>query len=356
MTPLGKFSLRIGIYGAAFVYIICDLHFCHGPLSRRLSGTDPSGPAALAKAKAEGVVARVYGYSIHRSQLDRAVVDRLWTEGKTLADLSPANRKLVRLAALEDLIDHELLRMKVRVNTFDLVVSEQEINDRFQRFTERFATKAELDAAMKSQGILNEQALRDLLAARLQQEMYVESRIAPLIKVTDDEAREWYEANQQRLAIPERVAARHVFLPTLDRNPEEVKEILTTALAALTDKTKDFATLARELSDDPTTKEQGGSLGWLTRERLPADLAAPVFALPLNQPTLLRTKIGWHLMDVTGRKPAEPRTFDQAKPEILTALEAVKRRQATTAFRNELRKLEAKTVIIFREVVEEEGQ
>jgi parvulin-like peptidyl-prolyl isomerase len=206
---------------------------------------------------------------------------------------------------------------------------------------------------MRSQGIPDEQALRDRLAARLQQEKYVESRIAPLVKVTDEEARQWFDENHEHLAIPERVEARHVFLPTLERDAAEAQQTLTAALASLTDKSKDFATLARELSEDPTTKEQGGALGWLTRERLPADLAAPLFALPLNQPTLVRSKLGWHLLEVTGRKPAEPRTFDQAKPEILSALEAIKRRRATTEFRTELRKLEARNVVIFPDMIDD---
>lgn len=28
MSPVGKFTLRLGIYGAVFVYLVCDLHFC----------------------------------------------------------------------------------------------------------------------------------------------------------------------------------------------------------------------------------------------------------------------------------------------------------------------------------------
>lgn len=347
MPSLGKFSLRFGIYGAVLVCLLCDLHFCHGPMSRWLRRMVPEAPTAV-------VVARVYGYTIHRSQLDRAVAERLWSEGKTLAALSPADRKLIRHAALEDLIDHELLRMKAKLNAVDLIVSDEEIAERFRRFTARFASKAELETAMRAQGIPNEQALRDRLAARLRQEKFVESSIAPLVKVTDDEARQWFAKNQQQLAIPERIEVRQVFLPTLDRDADAVQQTLAAALASLTDRTKDFATLARELSEDPTSKDQGGSLGWLTRERLPAELAAPLFALPPNQPTLVRSKMGWHLVEVIGRKPAEPRSFDAAKPEILSALEAVNRRQATTDFRNELRQLEVRNVTIYREAVEAE--
>ncbi len=85
----------------------------------------------------------------------------------------------------------------------------------------------------------------------------------------------------------------------------------------------------------------------MSRARLHADFAAAVFPLALEPPALVRTRLGWHLVEVTGRKPAEPRTFEQAKPEILAALEAVKRRQAVTDFRPALRRFEASNIEVF---------
>jgi parvulin-like peptidyl-prolyl isomerase len=353
MTKLGKFSLRLGIYGVVFVYLTCDLHYCGGPLSRRIRKAGTSSPQAIARARAKGDVARVYGYYINRSQLERAVQERLWREGKTLAGLSPQNRKLIRYAALEELIDHELLRVKVGVNTFDLLVSADEINERVRRFSERFSSKDELATALAAQGIGSEQDLRERLAARIQQEKYVELRIGPLAEVTAEDARKWYEENRQHLGNPQRVEARHVFIATLERNPDEVKQILVTALADLTTKTKDFATLAGELSEDSATKDSGGALGWMTRERLPADFAEQLFALPLHQPSLVRSKLGWHIIEVTASQPAEARSFEQVMPEITSALTSVRRRQAATDFRNSLRKFEVKNIEIYRDLVDE---
>ena len=92
----------------------------------------------------------------------------------------------------------------------------------------------------------------------------------------------------------------------------------------------------------------------MTRERLPADLAEPLFSLPLNQPHLARSKLGWHLIEVTARMPAEPRGFAQALPEILTAMETVKRQQAASALRDSLRQAEASHIEIYRERVDDE--
>lgn len=349
MSPLKKFTLRLVVYGAVLGYLACDLFVFHGPLSRKIARADPSSPEAVAAAKARGVVARVFNLQITRSQLDRAVRERLWLEGKSVDSLTPESRKIARYAALDELIDHELLRVKAKAHATELRVADDEIDERLRNFAARFASKDAMVAAMKSQGISGERDLRDRLAARIQQEKYVASKVVPLSQVTDGEARQWFDENQKSLLIPERIEVRHIFIPTLDHPPEEAKAKLDAALADLTTNQNDFATLAREISEDPATKDNGGSLGWMTRDRLPADFAAAVFTLPLNQPTLVRTRIGWHLVEVTARKPAGPPTFDQAKPEVLAALETVRRRQAATDYRAALRQFEAAKIDVYHD-------
>jgi len=318
-------------------YLVGDFFVFKGPLNRIIESYRLSKPE---------IVARVSGHPITRSQLDRAVSEQLWLEGKSLDSVTPENLKAARATALDELVDHELLRLQVRELDPPLPVSDEEINERLRRLVGRFESKGALETAMKSQGIPMEMDLRDRLAARIRQEKLIALRIGDSIKVTDGEAREWFAKNQQSIALPERVEARHVFIPALDHPPEEAKQKLDAALVELTKKKKDFATLAKELSEDPATKDRGGALGWMTRDRLPVDFAAPVFSLKINQPTLVRTTLGWHLVEVTARKPAEPRTFEQAKPEILAALEAIKRRQATADFRKSLRQSEAAEVEI----------
>lgn len=321
-------------------YLVGDFFVFKGPLNRISESYRLSKPE---------IVARVSGHPITRSQLDRAVSEQLWLEGKTLDTVTPENLKAARKTALDELIDHELLRLQVKGLDPPLTVTEEEINERLRRLVGRFESKGALETAMKSQSIPNERDLRDRLAARIRQEKLIALRIGGSIKVTDGEAREWFAKNQQSIALPERVEARHLFIPTLDHPPEEAKQKLDAALVELTEKKKDFATLAKELSEDPATKDKGGLLGWMTRDRLPADFGAPVFSLEINQPTLVRTTLGWHLVEVTARKPAEPSAFEQTKPEILAALEAIKRRQAIADFRKSLRQAEAAEIEIFQD-------
>ncbi len=342
MTTPGKFPLCLAISGAVLLYLAADLFLFRGPLRRLI---DSHG------ADETEIVARVANHPITRSQLERALREQLWLDGKTLESLTPENRKIARFAALDELIDHELLRIKTREHTPELKVSDEKITSRFNEFSKRFESPEEMENAMKSQGIASKNDLRDRLAAHIQQEKYVESMIGPISKVTDEEARQWFTENQKSLSIPERIQARHVFIATLDHPPEEAKAKLEKALADLTNKKKDFATLAKELSEDPATQESGGALGWMTRNRLPVDFATPVFALPLNHPSLVRTKIGWHLVEVTSRKPAEYRTYEDAKAEVISALEAIKRYQTIAQYRSNLRRFEIEKIEVFRDKI-----
>lgn len=336
--PPMKILPRIVLLAAAG-YLIADAFIFKGPASRWVSSiiSPPQPPLA----------AKVAGHPITISQLDRALAESLWLDGKTTSDLNPDELKTARAAALQELIDHELLRLQVKALSAQLPVTPAEIDERVRRLVGRFETKGALETAMKSQGIPNEEQLKARLAARIRQEKFLALRLAPASRVSDEEAREWFEKNQNAVSLPERIEVRHVFIPTLNHPPEEAKQKLDAALAELTEKKKDFPTLAKELSEDPATKDNGGSLGWMSRGRLPADFAVPAFSMEINQPALFRTKLGWHLVEVTARKPAEARTFEQAKPEILTALAAEKSRQAIGEIRNSLRKSSAAKIEIF---------
>ena len=351
MSPLGKFSLRLALYGLVIAYLAGDLFVFHGPLRRRMDRADPNSAESLAAARERGVVARVFNHQITRSQLERALHERLWLEGKTPESLPPELLKTARYAALDDLLDHELLRIKAKAHATRLKVEDHEIDEGLRAFAARFEDRETLERAMKSQGIKNTRELCDRIAARIQQEKYVELKIGPLSTVSEEEAREWYEENQDQLATPERIEARHIFLPTLEQDSEKAKEQLEAALASLLSKQKDFDTLAREISADPATKDSGGRLGWMTRDRMPTDFTAPVFSLALNQPTLVRTKLGWHLVEVTGRMPAATQSFEEAKPEVLAALRAVKRNQAANDFRIALRRFEAAKIDVFHDMI-----
>lgn len=341
--------IRLVVYGAAFVYLVVDLALIGGPLRKALFRKNPNSPEVIAAAKEEGVVARVYYQPILLTQVDRRVEEELWKSGRSLDGLAREDRRLLRLKALNDLIDLHLLRLKARYNHRQYPVSEADIDAEVERFVKRFPNEKELQKALEGRG-WSEKELRYRLAARLQQERYLEGMIE--IEVSEEEARIWFEDNRESLAQPERMRVRHIFVATLNRDGEEAKKVLEGAKAKIEGREETFADLARVLSEDERSKERGGDLGWIHRGRIDPELVSQVEGLAERTLSLISTGIGWHLVEVLERKPRTLRSFEEARADVMAALEAVKRDRGLKAYRKQLRKQEEHKVQIFHDVLE----
>lgn len=353
MRPTKGFVVRIFLYSTVALYVGGDLFVFNGPLRQRIKRALPDSPESIAAAKKSGVVARVLHYPILSSQLERATQERLWLRGKTLEDLSPPQRRIERLAALDDLIDIQLLRIKAKANAKELPVTDEEIDNALKRLAARFESRDEMQQQLEAEGIDSEKELRLRLGAQLQQQKYVETRIAPLIEVSEEEAMQWFEEHSKEFANPDRVQARHVFQSTLGHSSAEAKATLEKALEDLNAKRKSFKEIAANVSEDRRTKNLGGNLGWLSEARLPADFGSQVFTLPVGRPELVRSKLGWHLVEVTARKPATSRSFEEARDEVFAAIESVKRRDGARAFREATRSREKPFIEVFLDMIQE---
>lgn len=346
MKPLVKFTLKLGIYGTMLLYVAGDLFWFDGPLRRQI---DRHAKPHLTPPDASGIVAQVLTQSITRSQLSRAIRERLWLEGKSPGTLQPSQRQWLTYAVLGDLIHHELLRVKAKAHAENLRVTPAEVEARFKEFSARFGDENQLRLSIAAQGIGSLDDLRARLAAEIQQERYLDSRISPLIQVTDEEITSWHRGHPQDFIQPERLLARHVFLSTLERSTDEARQQLSLALAELQAGNTRFETLAATLSEDEANRANGGSLGWMSRTRLPDDFAQAVFDLPVNSPAIVTSRIGIHLIEVLARQPSSPRSLDDCREEIRAAITAIKREQAVPRFLDALRRMESDKIRIFHE-------
>ncbi|MBT7959868.1 MAG: hypothetical protein HN759_11105 [Akkermansiaceae bacterium] len=346
-----SFVVRMVIWSALIIYILCDFLIFSGPLKREARKMFPTDADKIRKAMEMGVCAKVYNEPIYLGQVDRRLQENLWRSGRDVEKISTKEKKLLRWVALNSLIEEHIMRIKVRVNREEVPVSDEEIDAEVARFEKRFASKEELDKALAAQGIANGKELRYRLAARIQQEKYVNSKIKNSISVSDEEVREWYDDHQEVMTMPERRRVRHIFLAALEHSPDAAQAALAGKLKLIQEKKADFAKVAAGISEDERSKKQGGDLGWMRRDRLPDDFAAAVFAMSLDKPSLVRTKLGWHIIEVTGVKEPEVATFNLAKAEIAAALSDSRRKEAVSQYRHQLKLLNHEKVEIYKMVL-----
>ncbi|WP_227021467.1 peptidylprolyl isomerase [Oceaniferula marina] len=341
----------MSVWSLLILYLLCDMFLFNGPVRKKIDELNVTDEERIQMAIDKGICAKVYEHYIYLSQVDRRVQENLFRTGRSPEKVRAKEWTLLRWAALNDLIDEQLLRTKTKVNNEQVSISEQAIDAEVQRFEKLFPDKKAMHEAMAAQGIESEKELRFRLAARLEQEAYLHNRIKKSLTISDEESKQWYDQHKQTFEMPERRQLRHIFLATLDRPSEDAEATLKTQLAKIQAKEADFASAAAEISEDERSKNKGGQLGWMSKNRLPGDFASATFTLAKNQPTLIRTKLGWHIVEVTDIKAPATVPFDTVKSEINSAIADTRRSEAIRQYRHNLRQLSQDHFQIFGQVV-----
>ena len=172
-------------------------------------------------------------------------------------------------------------------------------------------------------------SLRERIADQLRSLHWLENQIATQTMVTEKECRDFYEAHRAAFAQPVRFRASHLFLAAPADTPSEIVESKREMIDALAARLADGETLpqlAVEASEDEATKSHGGDLGFFASARMPADFFAEVEKLAAGQRSKpFRSRLGFHIVEVTEIRPARVLGFDEARRGILLAL-ANKRR------------------------------
>jgi peptidyl-prolyl cis-trans isomerase C len=134
-------------------------------------------------------------------------------------------------------------------------------------------------------------------------------------------AREDYAVQKDRYRGSEEVQASHILFSTEALAPEaalaRANETRAKLLAGA-----DFATLAKEISDDPSAKANLGELGWFGPGKMDPAFTKAAFELKkvgdISEP--VQSRFGYHLIRLEGRRPPRQLSFDEVKEGIMADL------------------------------------
>ncbi len=111
------------------------------------------------------------------------------------------------------------------------------------------------------------------------------------------------------------IRARHILIRAPEDDAEARRKARQEALELKRqlEQGADFATLAREHSDDPGSARRGGDLGWFGRGRMVEPFEKAAFSAPIGRVVgPVETRFGYHLIEVTGRSSVEVQIADLA--------------------------------------------
>jgi len=114
--------------------------------------------------------------------------------------------------------------------------------------------------------------------------------------------------------VPAQAHARHILLASEDKAWQILKQLRRDRRA--------FEKLAASNSLDHSNKSRGGNLNWFPRGVMVKAFDDVAFALKKNGlSTPIKTKFGWHVIELLGKRPARQQALEEVRDEIISILQ-----------------------------------
>jgi foldase protein PrsA len=294
-------------------------------LAKDLSAKVPSlDPAA------NNVLVRTKGFDVTTGEVIQAVRDNVGTRAAQLKDLEAAQMKSVIERSAVQLAEKKLLLDAAVKAKTAAPAGEMEK-----------ALKAEQERAGGEQAFLDSLKANEIDAEHVKKSLeeqllinaFLDSALSKDIAVSPEDVAKAYAEDRT-------ASVRHILLLTQGKTDNEkaearkkIEEILAKAKAG-----EDFAALAKQYSEDPGSKDNGGLYEDFGRGAMVKPFEDAAFSVPVGEISgIVETTYGYHILQIVGRKK-EARPLEEAKGEIEARLKQGKQQAAFTAFMTKLKK------------------
>lgn len=223
---------------------------------------------------------------------------------------------------LDNLIQEELLTQEAKKKA--IVISDQDVEAEISQIKKQFSSESEFQAALQQSNMTI-----DDLKKQLPMQIRVRKLVEPRAKVTDEEVKQYFEANRDMFDQAEEVRASHILVSTKAEADDILKQLKGGA---------DFAKLAKEKSTDPGSKNAGGDLGFFGWGAMVPEFEEAAFSLKVGELSgPIKTDFGYHIIKVTDHKEAKAATLEEKKAEIREQLIRQKVAELSAEFLEELK-------------------
>ncbi|MFH1847435.1 MAG: peptidylprolyl isomerase [Candidatus Omnitrophota bacterium] len=158
-----------------------------------------------------------------------------------------------------------------------------------------------------------DEARKKILIARL-----LKDNIDDVVEITEDDVKEYYGRNKMKYMTPRYLRVAHVLSSSREDSENILAELQNGA---------DFADMARAKSIDPTA-QNGGDIGYFPIGQLMPEFENACVGLAIGETSdVVRTKLGYHIIKLTGRREPELKSVQKVRDTIRSELHTKKRQK-----------------------------
>jgi parvulin-like peptidyl-prolyl isomerase len=275
------------------------------------TATNVNSQAAMTALFGDPVIAKGNGFQIKRSELDQVMIGVKSTAAARGQNIPPGQLTQIEGQLLGRLIEDQLLLQKA--TDTDRSNGVQKAGLQMNMLLERFGSQEVLERQMKAVGL----TVAELRSKIIQENTAQAVKIRELnVTVTDAEVKQFYDnpTNLADFEQPEMIHVRHILLMTMDpvthtplsTDQQQAKRKQIDDLLKRIRGGADFAALAKQYSEDPGSKDNGGELPAFPHGQMVPEFEAAAFSLTNNQVSdVITSAYGYHIIKLLDKTPAK---------------------------------------------------
>lgn len=249
-------------------------------------------PATTEQAKKEGKTLAEVNGNVITTQDFQTEIDRLPPYLKPMVQSSEGKKEL-----LDSMVVREIILEQARKDGID---KDKEVADRMED-----------------------------LRKRLIVETYLKRKVEKEAQISDAEMKKFYDENKEKFKTGDQVKASHILVKT----EKEAADVLAKLKAGAK-----FDELAKKFSTD-SSAAKGGELGWFSKGAMVPEFEKVAFGLKEGETSgIVKTQFGYHIIMVTGKRPAGITPYEEVKEQIRANLLPTKQQEIFTKMKDELKK------------------
>ncbi len=285
-----------------------------------LAGFFISSEVLAGQKVVDRVIARVNGKVILLSEYNNRAAPILKEYERVLTGPDKEKKlKELRGNVLDQIIDEKLLLQNA--DEEKIHIADAEVDQGLDEIRNRFSSEVEFQNEMSKQGLSGE-AFRKNVKDQLQVikliNQKVQSKVSP---PTEEEIKKYYEDHEKEMITPEQVRVRHILMKTDENNSQnDAKEKINEVYEKVKKSPDKFSSFAEQYSEGPSSK-MGGDLGYFGKGDMVKEFEEAAFSMEVGDISKpVKTRFGYHIIKLIGKKSSEKRTFSEVKDKLKNLL------------------------------------